>query len=270
MQALPAVPAVRRGKYLLKAHDGYTTMQQKRNRSLPPDTERYGEEAMARNKMVHEPFGIKDCALAAIATGEKAQNLKELRDILRDVVPGSVYYHFWGGLLRPRFDDPEYNNDFASWVRHSLHDKSLAERLSMIHPTEFPDLEELRRELLDTIEERLDTSDCFSWSEPDRQFHFITSQIVVFDTHKLIREPRELVTAVPSMTSSSIFYHFIDARRRTFGNMDDFSAWLYGFEDRHTDLCHLLFTIDPFFSSLSELRQQLTHLVTEYFREHSE
>ena len=270
MQGLPAVPAVRWGKYLLKARDGYTTMQKKRNRSLPPETERHGEEAMARNKIVPEPFGIKDCALAAIATGKKAQNLKELRDILRDVVPGSVYYHFWGGLLRPRFDDPEYNNDFASWVRHSLHDKSLAERLSMIHPTEFPDLEELRRELLDTIEERLDTTDCFSWSEPDRQFHFITSQIVVFDTHKLIREPCELVTAVPSMTPSSIFYHFIDARRRTFGNMDDFSAWLYGFEDRHTDLCHLLFTIDPFFSSLSELRQQLTHLVTGYFREHSE
>lgn len=225
---------------------------------------------MARNKITHEPFDIKDCALAAIATGQKAQNLKELRDIIRSVVPGSIYYHFWGGLLRPRFDEPEYNNDFASWVRHSLHDKSLAERLSMIHPTEFPDLEDLRRELLDTIEERLDTSDYFLWSEPDRQFHFITSQIVVFDTHKVISEPRELVAVMPSMTASSIFYHFIDARRRTFGNMDDFSAWLYGFKDRCTDLCRLLSSVDPFFSSLSELRNQLTNLVTEYFREHAE
>jgi hypothetical protein len=224
---------------------------------------------MTRERVKHEPFEIKDCALAALATGEKAQNLKELRNIIRSVVPGSIYYHFWGGLLRPRFDDPEYNNDFAAWVRHSLHDQPLAERLSTIQPTEFPDLEELRRELLDTIDERLDMSDYFSWSEPDRQFHFITSQIVVFDTHKVITEPRELATVLSSMTPSSIFYHFIDARRRTFGNIDDFSAWLYGFEKHYTDLCNLLSTVDPFFSSLSELRHQLTNLVTGYFEERS-
>ncbi len=224
---------------------------------------------MTGERVKHEPFEIKDCALAALATGERAQNLKELRNIIRNVVPGSIYYHFWGGLLRPRFDDPEYNNDFAAWIHHSLHDKPLAERLSMIHPTEFPDLEELRRELLDTIDERLDTSDSLLWSEPDRQFHFIKSQIVVFDTHKVITEPRELASVLSSMTTSSIFYHFIDARRRTFGNIDDFSAWLYGFDKHYTDLCNLLSAVDPFFSSLSELRHQLTNLVTRYFKERS-
>ncbi len=225
---------------------------------------------MTGERIKHEPFEIKDCALAALATGERAQNLKELRNIIRNVVPGSIYYHFWGGLLRPRFDDPEYNNDFAAWIHHSLHDKPLAERLSMIHPTEFPDLEELRRELLDTIDERLDMSDSLLWSEPDRQFHFITSQIVVFDTHKVIKEPRKLESVLSSMTTSSVFYHFIDARRRTFGNIDDFSAWLYGFDKHYTDLCDLLSAVDPFFSSLSELRHQLTNLVTGYFKERSE
>jgi hypothetical protein len=222
---------------------------------------------MTDRTIEHEPFEIKDCALAAIATGRKAQNLKELRDIVRTVVPGSIYYHFWGGLLRPRFDDPEYNNDFAAWVRHSLHDKALAERLSMIHPTEYPDLEDLRRELLDTIDEQLDSMEHILWSEPDRQFHFITSQIVVFDTHRVITQPRELASVLDAMTAGSIFYHFIDARRRTFGNIDDFSAWLYGFEKSHVDLCRLLATVDPFFSSLTELRHQLALLVTEYFKE---
>jgi len=66
------------------------------------------------------PFAVKDCALAAISTGQRAQNLKELRERLIGIHPGAVYYHFWGGALRPRFDDPEYNNDFASWARHAL------------------------------------------------------------------------------------------------------------------------------------------------------
>ena len=52
---------------------------------------------------MNEPFIVKDCALIAIATGIRAQNLRELRDRLRDIDLNCVYYHFWGGLLRPRF-----------------------------------------------------------------------------------------------------------------------------------------------------------------------
>jgi len=222
---------------------------------------------MAKGRIKHEPFEIKDCALAAIATGKSAQNLKEIRNIIQMVDPGSIYHHFWGGLLRTGFDDPEYNNDFASWARHALHDKVLAERLGMIDPTEFPDLEELRRELVDIIEERLDASEVIPWCEPDEQFHFITSQIVVFNTNKVIKKPRELMNVIPAMSPGSIFYHFIDARRRTFGNIDDFRAWLYGFDKLYLDLIYLFSTIDPFFSPLTELRQQITDLITKYFGE---
>jgi hypothetical protein len=225
---------------------------------------------MAQAKTEHKPFEVKDCALAALATGKKALNLKELRDNIRTVRQGSIYYHFWGGLLRPRFDDPEYNNDFASWVRHALHDKILAERLGMVNPTNLPDMEELRKELIDIIEERLDAIEHIPWCEYDQPFHFITSQIVVFNTQKIITKAGELATVIPSMTPSSVFYHFIDARRRTFGNIDDFRAWLYGFNDQHINLCNMLSTVDPFFSTLTELRQQLTELFTKYFKEHGE
>ena len=222
---------------------------------------------MTKKNSKRQPFEVKDCALAALATGKKAQNLKEMRDTIETVHPGSIYYHFWGGLLKPRFDDPEYNNDFASWTRHGLHDGILAERLGMIDPTTLPDLEDLRRELIDTIEEHLDSNDHIPWAPPDQQFHFITSQIVVFDTRKVIIAPQELVGAVSTMTPSSIFYHFIDARRRTFGNIDDFSAWLYGFEEKYVDLCNILGTVDPFFFSLTELRNRLTVIFEQYFEE---
>ncbi|MBN1164769.1 MAG: hypothetical protein JXB45_09335 [Candidatus Krumholzibacteriota bacterium] len=222
---------------------------------------------MAEPKKRHQAFEIKDCALAALATGQRAQNLKELRDRVRSVNPGSIYYHFWGGLLKPRFDDPEYNNDFASWVRHALHDKVLADRLGMIDPTEYPDMQDLRRELLDIIEERLDESEHLHWCGLDQQFYFITSQIVVFNTRKYIKKARELVTMIPAMTASSVFYHFIDARRRTFGNIDDFRSWLYGFDGQYVGLCERLSEVDPFFSTLTELRQQLADIFTLYFKE---
>jgi hypothetical protein len=217
-------------------------------------------------KRKHEAFRIHDCALAAIATGQQAQNLKELRNNIAQVEPDSILYHFWGVFLKPRFEDPEFNNDFASWVRHALHDKTLAERLGVLNPADFPDTEELRKELIEVIEERLDSIEYLSWCEPDEQFYFITTQLVVFDTHKVIHKAAELATTVPAMTTSSIFYHFIEARRRTFGRMDDFRSWLYGFDGAYTDLIDLLSTVDPFFSTLTELREQLGALFKGYFK----
>lgn len=212
------------------------------------------------------PFVVKDCALAAIATGKRAQNLRELRDNLETIHPGSIYYHFWGGLLRPLFDDPEYNNDFAGWARHGLHDNRLAERLGVIDPTEFSDIDELRRELIEVIEERLDETELVPWSRGDQQFHFIRSNIIVFDTYKRIETPEELALAVPNMSIGSIFYHFIDARRRTEDSVDDFEAWLAGFGEKHASLYNKIAEIDPYFISLSDLRHQLALMFSEHFK----
>ncbi len=220
---------------------------------------------MTRTRNPHGHFKIKDCALSALATGKRAQTLRELRDNIETVMPGSIYFHFWGGMLKPRFDDPEYNNDFASWARHALHDKILAERLGMIDPTTLPDMEDLRRELLEIIEERLDENDQVPSCGHDQQFYFITSQIVVFNTGNVIKKAPELLKVVPSMTASSIFYHFIDARRRTFGHMDDFCSWLYGFDEKYVDLCEIIRSVDPFFWTLTELRDRLTKIVRDYF-----
>ncbi len=205
-----------------------------------------------------EPFNIKDCALLVIATGKSAQNLRELRDNLITIDPGSIYYHFWGTLLRPRFDDPEYNNDFASWVRHNLHDAILAERLGVVDPSEFNEIDDLRHELIDLIEERLDESELVLWTKVDQQFYFLRSQIVVFDTRKSIHTPEELVDIIPQLSIGSIFYHFIDAKRRTPEKRDDFRAWLSGFDERYADLIEELAAIDPFFSSLTQLRRMLS------------
>jgi hypothetical protein len=210
-----------------------------------------------------EPFLIKDCALVTIATGKKAQNLKEMRDQLLNIHLGSIYHHFWGGLLRPRFDEPEYNNDFAEWAHHALQDDILAERLSVIDPDFFTDLESLRRELIEIIEERLDSIETVVWAKPDRQFHFIRSHMVVFDARGKLERPEELVEAVPRMSVGSIFYHCIDARRRSPEMMDDFRTWLRSCG--HDALCAQVAAVDPYFGSLVELRRQMADLFAQYF-----
>lgn len=213
------------------------------------------------------PFKVKDCTLISIATGKHAQNLKEFLEKLSIIHPGSIYYHFWGGLLRPRFGDPEYNNDFAAWTRHGLHDGKLAERLGIIDPTDFKDIEDLRQEVMEVVEERLDETEMYvPWARSDEQFHFIRSQIVVFDTHKRIEHPEELVSLIQNMSVGSIFYHFVDARRRCEDAKDDFRCWLEGLSLDYNDLCEKLSRIDPYFVSLTELRVQLSNIFEAYFK----
>jgi hypothetical protein len=212
-------------------------------------------------------FAIKDCALSHIATGARAQTLRELRDILRAVHPGCIYHHFWGTLLRPQYSNREYNNDFASWCHESLHDRPAAERLSAIDPADFVDLEELRQEVIDVVESRIDETELVLIARADQQFHFVRSVIVVFDTGKRLQEPRQLVEALPQMSPGSVFYHFIDARRRDPVGVDDFRAWMLGLGEEYLPLCNILAEVDPYFESLYVLRDHLSHLVARYFGE---
>jgi hypothetical protein len=213
-----------------------------------------------------EPFIVKDCALLNIATGKKAQNLREMRDQLLDVSLGSIYHHFWDRLLRHRFDEPQYNNDFAEWVRYALQDSILAERLSIIDPAACADPESLRQELLEVVEQRLDETEMISWAALDMQFHFVSSQILVFDTGETIGAPEQLGEAVSKMSVGSLFYHFIDARRRSAEMMDDFRSWLRSCSDNYEDLCSQLASVDPYFTPLMELRTELANLFAHYFR----
>ena len=211
-------------------------------------------------------FAIKDCALATIATGRRAQTLRELRDNLRYIHAGCIYHHFWGTLLRPQFSDREYNNDFATWCHHSLHDNPVAERLAVIDPADYADMEELRQELIEIIDERLDETEVMLVARADQQFHFTRSVIVVFDTYRRLTQPAELVWVLPELSVGSIFYHLIDARRREPTAVDDFRAWLLSLGPEYKPLCDSLAEVDPYFESLFVLRDRLAQTFKAYFR----
>lgn len=216
--------------------------------------------------MADSTFNIMDCALIAIATGEKAQNLREFRDILKNIHPGCLYYHFWGGLLLPHYDDPEFQNDFAVWASCNLHDSKISEQLSIIDPSVFKDVEDLRHEVVELVEQRLSESEHVPWVKTGQEFHFIRSQIVVFDTGVSLREPGELIDLIPNMSLGSIFYHFIDSRRRTIENKNDFSIWLKGFGNKYKVLRESLDKIDPYFSTLNELRMEISSVFQKYIK----
>jgi hypothetical protein len=212
------------------------------------------------------PLKLRDCAQVAIATGRWAGSVRELREQLVSVEEASIYHHFWGRLLLPAFDEPEYNNDFASWAHHSLHDKALAERLSAVNPTAYTSMEDVRHDLIDIVEHRLDESELLAWRQADYGFYFMRAQMIVFDTSAQVERPEELREALEHVSEGTIFYHFIDARRRTAEKRDDFSLWLQGCGERYHELADVVHNIDPYFSSLYGVRQRLINTLEQHLQ----
>jgi hypothetical protein len=86
---------------------------------------------------------------------------------------------------------------------------------------------------------------------------------VVFDTNRRLSDPGELTRSIADMTSGSIFYHFIDARGRTIHGKNDFTEWLYQFGSAKDILANRLASVDPYFTTLSELRSELSDICAE-------
>lgn len=210
-------------------------------------------------------FYVKDCALAALATGNKAQTLAEFRDQLRNIPTESIYYHFWRQSIETSLVPGSFYNDFSHWAHYHLHDDVLAERLALIDPSGYQDMNKLREDIIEVIENRIDEQDGTNSFWHAEAFHFIESKIVVFNTAYKMEDPKDLVKVIPNLSPSSIFYHFIDARRRDPINTDDFSTWLETFKGQHEPLVQQFRAIDPYFITLAELQQRLIHIVTSYF-----
>ena len=208
-----------------------------------------------------EPFRVKDCALVTMPVGlPPVYDLRDLRERFEICPVESIYHHFCETLLRPTFDDPEYHNDFAYWVRHNLHDKTLAERLAILNPFEFNTLEELRLAVLEMVEDRIGELPHISNVQTGDEFRFLKALTVTFDTGLSVREASELRPAFEQMTPSSVWYHFIEARRRNPDHLDDFTLWLGRNEARYRPLMDALSEIDFYFLTLRELQNEIVSL----------
>ena len=213
-----------------------------------------------------QKFFIKNCSLAAIATGEKANSLFELREKLSIIDESSLYYHFWGIRMNPRILHTQHHNDFATWAFHCLHDHILAEKLTILDPTEFESLEDLRQELLETIDRRLDEYELILSTKKEDRFYFIRSMIIVFESSLTMSKPEDLPKILEKLSPGSIFYHFIDARSRNAEKVDDFSFWLKTFGNAYSVLIENIQSIDPYFLSLTELREELLKVTKTFFQ----
>lgn len=203
-------------------------------------------------------FEVKDCAIIVRTAGlDSAYNLRELRERIKICPPESLFHHFCETAIRATFDDPEFRNDFAIWAARSLRDRALAERLGIINPYRLESLEALRERTVDVLDQRLAEAQTIPWAPRGEDFHFLQAATVVFQTQTRLGSLEALLEALPKLSLSSIYYHFVEARRRTAERRDDFTLWLERLSPPPVGAIDALSVIDFYFMSLPELRERL-------------
>ena len=211
------------------------------------------------------PFEVKDCTLLARMSGlPPAFNLRELRERIAVCGENVLFHHYCETTLRGTFDNPDYRNDFAVWSKLYLGDRVLAERLGILDPYAFPSLGELRSATLEVIDERLGELTMVPWARPGDELFFMEATTVVFDTGIRITHPRELAAAIGAMTAGSVYFHFLEARRRPPFGKDDFTAWLLGNDagEKNRPYIEALSRIDFYFHTLHHLRKELIKVLS--------
>ena len=150
------------------------------------------------------------------------------------------------------------------WSKLYLGDRVLAERLGILDPYEFSSLGELRAATLEVIDERLGESTMIPWARPGDELYFMEATTVVFDTGIRISHPRELAAAIGAMTGGSVYFHFLEARRRPPFGKDDFTAWLLEIDDgeKNRPYIEALARIDFYFHTLIHLRRELAKVLS--------
>jgi len=206
------------------------------------------------------PFVFMGCIELLESLGRKAQDERELIELLEQVPAGSVFYHTYGYFLRHRIFVRPYANDFASWAVLHARDRLLGERLAVVDPFEFADLEQLREELISIIDDHLSRRPVVPRVDDGDPFYFMQSHVVGVPTGHEARTLAEFRSGLAEVDASAVYFHTVEARARLGRPSGDFADWL-GTSLGRTDLAEQVQRIDVYLSSLERVRASILGLL---------
>jgi len=204
-------------------------------------------------------FEFVACSELIQILGLRADDERELAQILEEVPQDCVHYHTHGHFLRQGFLGAPYPNDFATWVATQVRDRVLGERLSVVSPLDFPSLEALREEILTIIDDHLSHLNIVPRVIFGEPFDFIQSRIIEVPTGITAGTLREFRAGLTTIQPSAIYFHTIEAPRRLSRPETDFALWLR----EGLGLAQLgaaVNGVDPYAGSLEQLRTDLLRL----------
>jgi hypothetical protein len=208
------------------------------------------------NIKTSQPFTFYECMSLIQPTGKQAQDAHQLLKLITEVEPGVIFHHIHENYLNAPIEVPEYPNDFAVWAAEALEDRALAEKLASLDVHTFSGIERVRKALIDILKSYLAENPNHRPARREDAFFFNDAITIVIPTDDTVKRLKDFVNALSTIATSSIYFHFFEARMRLRRPSDDFSIWFEKSLNR-SDLAHKIRRLDPYHYSVEELRQQL-------------
>jgi len=99
------------------------------------------------NRPAEYPFVFVGCWELREMLARSARDERQLLEAIEEVPLDSIYYHTHSFLLRHKYIAGPYPNDFATWAAIQVRDRVLGEKLGILSPYDFQNLESLRAEV---------------------------------------------------------------------------------------------------------------------------
>ena len=191
--------------------------------------------------------------------GRTARDEQQLLEAIEEIPPDSLSFHTHSFFLRHKYIAGPYPNDFATWAAIQVRDRVLGEKLGILDPYDFENLEALRIDIVNIIDEHLSQLQIVPRVIYGEPFHFMQSRIIEVPTGLEARSLKEFSEILAGVDASAVYYHNFEAILRLGRRMGDFALWI---EEQLglPQLAQEISKIDFYMISLESVRQQILRL----------
>lgn len=178
------------------------------------------------DRYAEQPFRFSSCMELREVLGKRAMDEHRLLELIEEVPADSIYYHTHSYYLRHAYTQQLYSNDFATWVVLYAQDRVLGERLGVLDPFDFSDVEQLREEILSIMANHLNHATIVPRCMVSEPFEFIRSHVIEIPLGLEVRTLTEFHDALANVEVGAIYNHVCEARMRKQPLSVDFACWL--------------------------------------------
>lgn len=167
------------------------------------------------------PFFFKSEFWIVSYTGIKVDTLSDFIHALKEIEPASIFYHFYTNIFNYHYLPTFYPNSFSYWLYKNNY-MLLAEKIAAIDPTDYYDIELLRKEIISILEKNYDEK----IKRKLVPFYFRSAIREVIKTGYVANNFEEFIEGIKVSSINSLFYHLVTSKIEKKSPINDYSKWL--------------------------------------------
>ena len=188
-------------------------------------------------------------------TGIKVYSIKDFIESLKVIDKFSIFYHMYINIFNYHNLPTFYANSISFWFYKNGR-ILLAEKLSIIDPLDYYDLEDLRNVIVQTLEENYDET----WDRKEENpFYFIEAEREIIECGEVANTLEEFIEGVKKSSINSLFYHLVTSRIENKTLINDYSAWLFNVGEAKK--AEKISKLDLYTMNLYEIKKKIINIL---------